>query len=97
VEPTLLDIYTSTEAILFLGSPHRGSGKAEIAEVVRKIVSVSGFYTTDQNIRTLQVNSTELELIHELYEALRPKGSSFQGFDVPGRQRCGRDKLSKVK
>lgn len=67
VEPTLLDIYTSTEAILFLGTPHRGSGKAEIAEIVRKIVSVSGFDTTDQNIRALQVNSTELELIHELF------------------------------
>lgn len=67
VEPTLLDIYTSTKAILFLGTPHRGSGKAEIAEVVRKIVSVSGFDTTDQNIRALRVNSTELELIHELF------------------------------
>jgi ankyrin repeat domain-containing protein 50 len=70
VEPTLLDIYTSTEAILFLGTPHRGSGKAEIAEVVRKIVSVSGFDTTDQNIKALQVNSTELDLIQELFMKL---------------------------
>jgi hypothetical protein len=67
VEPTLLDIYTSTEAVLFLGTPHRGSGKGNIGEVVRKIVSVSGFDTTDQNIRALQVNSAELELIHELF------------------------------
>jgi hypothetical protein len=68
--PTLLDIYTSTEAVLFLGTPHRGSSKADIAEVVRKIVSVSGFDTTDKNIRALQVNSTELELIHELFMKL---------------------------
>jgi len=66
-EPALLDIYTSTEAVIFLGTPHRGSGKAGIAEVIRKIVSVSGFDTTDKNIRALQVNSTELELIHELF------------------------------
>jgi hypothetical protein len=69
-EPTVLDIYTSTEAVIFLGTPHRGSSKAGIAEVVRKIVSVSGFDTTDKNIRALQVNSTELELIHELFMKL---------------------------
>lgn len=66
-EPTLLDIYTSTKAILFLGTPHRGSGKAEIAEVVRRIISATGFDTTDQNIRALQVSSLELELFHELF------------------------------
>ncbi|KAH8599520.1 ankyrin repeat-containing domain protein [Bisporella sp. PMI_857] len=66
-DPTILDIYTSMEAVLFLGTPHRGSNKAGLAEVVRKVVSVSGFDTTDQNIRALQVDSTELELIHELF------------------------------
>ncbi len=68
--PALLNIFTSTEAILFLGTPHRGSNKAGIAEVVRKIVSVSGFDTTDRNIRALQVNSSELEIIHELFMKL---------------------------
>jgi hypothetical protein len=28
---------------------------------------VSGFDTTDKNIRALQVDSTELELLHELF------------------------------
>jgi len=69
-EAPLLDIYTSTEAIIFLGTPHRGSSKAGIAEVVRRIVSASGFDTTDQNLRALQVNSTELELIHEWFMKL---------------------------
>ncbi|KAL9626840.1 MAG: hypothetical protein Q9204_007002, partial [Flavoplaca sp. TL-2023a] len=64
------DIYSSTEAILFLGTPHRGSSKAEIAEVVRKIISVSGFDTSDQNIRALQINSFELEYIHENFMRL---------------------------
>ncbi|KAL3417553.1 ankyrin repeat protein [Phlyctema vagabunda] len=78
-ESTLRDVYTSTLAILFLGTPHRGSSKAGIAEVVRRIVSVSGFNTTDQNIRALQVNSTELELIHELFMKLyEQKDRHFQ-------------------
>ncbi|KAI4267500.1 MAG: hypothetical protein LQ337_008321, partial [Flavoplaca oasis] len=64
------DIYSSTEAILFLGTPHRGSSKAEVAEVVRKIISVSGFDTSDQNIRALQINSFELEYIHENFMRL---------------------------
>jgi ankyrin repeat domain-containing protein 50 len=71
-EPSFFDIYISTEAIFFLGTPHRGSDKARIAEVVRKIVSVSGFDTTDNNLKALKVNSAELEMIHEhfmnLYE-----------------------------
>ncbi|OAF56656.2 hypothetical protein VC83_07280 [Pseudogymnoascus destructans] len=74
------DIYASTEAILFLGTPHRGSGKAEIAEVLRKIVSVSGFDTTNQNIRSLQIDSTELELIHELF--MRLYGQNDRHFKV---------------
>ncbi|KFY25359.1 hypothetical protein V491_01785 [Pseudogymnoascus sp. VKM F-3775] len=69
-ESDMKDIYASTKAILFLGTPHRGSGKAGIAEVVRKIVSVSGFDTTNQNIRSLQIDSTELEIIHELFMRL---------------------------
>jgi hypothetical protein len=84
-DPALLDIYTSTEAILFLGTPHRGSNKAGIAEVVRKIVSVSGFDTTDQNIRALQINSTELELIHELFMKLyEQKDRQFKAKGVAG-------------
>jgi ankyrin repeat domain-containing protein 50 len=38
--------------------------------MVRRIVSVSGFDTTNQNIRALKIDSTELELIHELFMKL---------------------------
>lgn len=37
---------------------------------MRKIVSVTGFDTADQNIRALQINSTELENIHEFFMKL---------------------------
>ena len=71
-DPLLLDIYISTEAIFFLGTPHRGSNQADTAEIIRRIVSASGFDAPDQNIRALQVNSAELERIHgyfmKLYE-----------------------------
>jgi hypothetical protein len=71
-EPLLLDIYTSTEAILFLGTSHRGSSHADTAEILRRIVSALGFDAPDQNIRALQINGAELERIHgyfmKLYE-----------------------------
>lgn len=37
---------------------------------MRKIVSVTGFDTADQNIRALQINSTELENILEFFRKL---------------------------
>lgn len=63
----MIDIYTSTVGIMFLGTPHRGSGKARDAEVLERIVAVSGFDTAKQNIKALQINSMELELIHESF------------------------------
>lgn len=69
-DPMLLDIYTSTEAIFFLGTPHRGSNQAETAENIRRIVSASGFDAPDQNLKALQVNSAELERIHEYFMKL---------------------------
>jgi hypothetical protein len=76
VDPALSDIYSSTEAVLFLGTPHRGSNKAEMGEIARKIASVSGFDTAGQNIRALQVNSNELELIHEAFMRLLNRNDS---------------------
>lgn len=75
-EPTLLDIYTSTEAILFLGTPHRGSAKAATGEIFRKIASASGFSTNVNNIRTLNIDSSELEGAHERFMKLKQDGRS---------------------
>jgi hypothetical protein len=59
---------------LFLGTPHRGSNKAGIAEIARKIASVSGFDTSDHHIRSLQVNSTLLGLVRESFVRLCGRG-----------------------
>lgn len=69
-EPALFDIYTSTEAILFLGTPHRGSSHADTVEILRRIISASGFDAPDQNIRALQINGAELERIHGYFMTL---------------------------
>lgn len=72
-EEALVDIYTSTSAVLFLGTPHRGSNKAESGETLRKIASASGFNTSDKNIRALQIDSSELEGIHERFMKLNQR------------------------
>ncbi|KAL2071242.1 hypothetical protein VTL71DRAFT_12477 [Oculimacula yallundae] len=75
----LHDIFQSTEAVFFLGTPHRGSGKAGIGEIARRIASASGLDTADQNLRALRVNSIELEMIHESFVQLyEQKDRHFQ-------------------
>lgn len=61
----------STEAILFLGTPHRGSDYADMGETVRRIVSISGFDTANQNIQALQVDGGLLEHCDERFQKLR--------------------------
>jgi ankyrin repeat domain-containing protein 50 len=61
----------STKAVLFLGTPHRGSSKAETGEMLRRIASASGFSTSDKNLRALNIDSSELEGIHERFLKLR--------------------------
>lgn len=72
----MLDVYTSTRAVLFLGTPHWGSAKAETGEIFRKIASASGFSTNERNIRTLNIDSSELEGIHERFMKLRQEDRS---------------------
>lgn len=64
-DQTLHDVFTSTRAVLFLGTPHRGSSMAETGELLRRLVSASGLSTSDRNLRALNINSSELEIIHE--------------------------------
>lgn len=86
------DVYESTKAILFLGTPHRGCDSVGLAEISRRIVSAGGFDTNHQNIAALAVDSQILEEYHERFlklhnrknfeirtfqEALGMKGTSF--------------------
>ncbi|KAI9055794.1 hypothetical protein LZ554_000735 [Drepanopeziza brunnea f. sp. 'monogermtubi'] len=69
-DDTLRDVYTSTAAVFFLGTPHRGSPKAALGEIARRIVFLSGVDTSDQNLRALRVDSAELEVVHESFVRL---------------------------
>lgn len=50
---SLLDIHASTRAVLFLGTPHRGSELAPLGNTIRRIVGALGFDTNDRNISAL--------------------------------------------
>jgi hypothetical protein len=61
------NIYESTNAILFLGTPHRGGNFADWGETARRIVSAAGFDTGHQNIRDLVIDSPMLEDYRERF------------------------------
>ncbi|KAE8161884.1 ankyrin repeat-containing domain protein [Aspergillus tamarii] len=61
----LVGVRNATKAIIFLGTPHRGSSMAPLGETMRKIVATSGFDTNDKNIRALRFDSTKLEVSRE--------------------------------
>lgn len=64
-DESLRDFQDSLNAIVFLGTPHRGSGYAPVGEVVRRIVAATGLDTSNRNLRTLRYDSPELELSRE--------------------------------
>jgi hypothetical protein len=65
------DLCNSTQAILFLGTPHRGSAYAGVGETIRRIVSHAGFDTANQNIRALEIDGALLERCDERFQKLR--------------------------
>ena len=61
------NVYESTNAILFLGTPHRGGNFVDLGETARRIVSAVGFDTGYQNIRDLAIDSQTLEDYQERF------------------------------
>jgi len=51
-------VFESANAILFIGTPHRGANFVDRTETVRRIVCARGFDTTHQNIHDLSIDST---------------------------------------
>lgn len=67
-EHGLQDIIKSTIVVIFLGTPHRGSADlANLADIVRKMVGFCLFNTNPVLLRTLGVDSPELELGRESF------------------------------
>ncbi|KAI9758975.1 MAG: hypothetical protein M1840_003619 [Geoglossum simile] len=59
--PTLGEIYASTKGVIFLGTPHRGSDKESLGEVVSKIAKSSFCQPNEQLLQTLKPHSHILE------------------------------------
>lgn len=70
-ESNIQDILCSTAAIIFLGTPHRGSpGLANLGEIVRRTASTLLLVDSNATIlRTLGCDSPELELCRESFSA----------------------------
>jgi hypothetical protein len=80
-------IFDSTEAILFLGTPHGGSPVASQAEIFRKIVSVIGFDAAHQNIRDLKPDSSILDAIRRDFQKLHQRARKESSINEAGRLR----------
>ena len=63
----------STKAVLFFGTPHRGSGFADRGETMRRIASAVGFDTAKQNIGALEIDSGMLEECHRRFQQLQSR------------------------
>jgi protein SERAC1 len=59
--PTLGEIYTHTKGIIFLGTPHRGSDKENLGEVITQVAKHLLLQPNKQLLQTLQYNSHILE------------------------------------
>lgn len=70
-EDDLRNIVESTAAIVFLGTPHRGSPEfAAIGESLRSIVSSLGMETTPANLDALGLKTTDLERAQEAFSII---------------------------
>ncbi|CAH0047143.1 unnamed protein product [Clonostachys solani] len=70
-EDDLRNIVESTAAIVFLGTPHRGSPEfAAIGESLRSIVSSLGMETTPANLDALGLKTTDLERAQEAFSTI---------------------------
>ena len=59
--PTLGEIYVSTAGVVFMGTPHRGSSKTSLGEIVAGIAKVSFRQPNTQLLMTLARDSNILE------------------------------------
>ena len=71
---TLLDhlqpIFTSTYGIIFLGTPHRGSGKASLGDVATSILKAFGHDANSSLVRDLRADSQTLERVADAFSRM---------------------------
>ncbi|KAJ9659574.1 hypothetical protein H2201_007323 [Coniosporium apollinis] len=77
-EQDLRTVYDATAAIVFMGTPHRGSQYADWGIILRNIAAASGFDTNDRNLRDLKIDSPVLEILREEFSKMMKE----EKFDV---------------
>jgi hypothetical protein len=75
-------IHTSTKAIFFLGTPHRGGSYVNLGLTAQKLLVCSGFDASDKLLRDLKFDSSTAKLLSEefskMLDEIRPKVYTFQ-------------------
>ena len=69
-KPLLAPIFPATKGIIFLGTPHRGSGKTSLARVVASIAQVALQSTNSDLIRDLERDSQTLDRIRDSFSGI---------------------------
>ena len=64
------DILSSTTAILFFGTPHRGGEHVDLGLVAQKIALAVGFSANDKNLKDLRRNATLPRLLSEDFASI---------------------------
>ncbi|OBT63079.1 hypothetical protein VE03_07456 [Pseudogymnoascus sp. 23342-1-I1] len=68
--PSLGNIYSHAKGIIFLGTPHRGSGKTDFANIIASVAKVSLRQPNKQLLRTLSRDSEVLENQREQFTTI---------------------------
>jgi hypothetical protein len=66
-QPHLACIFPATRGIIFLGTPHRGSGKISLAKLVARVAGVTLKNMNDDLIRDLERDSQILDRIRDSF------------------------------
>ncbi|KAF2762653.1 hypothetical protein EJ05DRAFT_447026, partial [Pseudovirgaria hyperparasitica] len=67
----IVDILVSTTAVVFMGTPHRGSpAMAGVGESARKLASVLRLDTSHSVLASLGLSNSDLERCHEIFTSL---------------------------
>lgn len=64
------DIMESTAAVIFLGTPHRGSTAAGIGEVARRVASALLIVTNSALLDSLSLKNSDLERSQDAFTSL---------------------------
>ena len=69
-QPHLARIFSATRGIIFLGTPHRGSGLSSLAKVAASVAQVALQTVNDNLIRDLERDSQTLDRIRDSFSRI---------------------------